>query len=95
ATRDASSDRLRICVSAGEALPEEVGRAFTARFGVEILDGVSSTEMLHQYVINLPGKVKYGTSGRPVPGYEVRLVDEAGRDVPDGEVGEMLVRGAT
>lgn len=95
ATKEASSDRLRICVSAGEALPEEVGKAFTARFGVEILDGVGSTEMLHQYVINQPGKVKYGTSGRPVPGYEVRLVDEAGRDVPDGEVGEMLVRGAT
>ncbi len=94
-TKENSSKRLRICVSAGEALPEEVGKAFTARFGVEILDGVGSTEMLHQYVINQPGKVKYGTSGKPVPGYEVRLVDEAGRDVADGEVGEMIVRGAT
>ena len=94
-TKEASSDRLRLCVSAGEALPEEVGRAFTARFGVEILDGVGSTEMLHQYVINQQGRVKYGTSGKPVPGYEVRLVDEAGRDVADGEVGEMIVRGTT
>jgi 4-hydroxybenzoate-CoA ligase len=95
ATKESSSDRLRLCVSAGEALPEEVGKAFTSRFGVEILDGVGSTEMLHQYVINLPGNVKYGTTGKPVPGYDVRLVDEAGNDVADGEVGEMIVRGTT
>ncbi|HEY1246735.1 MAG TPA: AMP-binding protein, partial [Hyphomicrobiaceae bacterium] len=63
------------------------------RFGVDILDGVGSTEMLHQYVCNSPGQVKYGTSGKPVPGYEIRLVDENGQDVPDGEVGEMLVKG--
>jgi 4-hydroxybenzoate-CoA ligase len=92
-TRENSSARLRICVSAGEALPGEVGKAFRARLGVDILDGVGSTEMLHQYVCNSPGALKYGTSGRPVPGYEIRLVDEQGRDVPDGEVGEMLVRG--
>lgn len=89
------SDRLRLCVSAGEALPEDVGKSFTAKFGVEILDGVGSTEMLHQYVINAPGAVRYGTSGRAVPGYEIRLVDESGRDVADGDVGEMLVRGST
>ncbi len=94
-SRENSSSRLRLCVSAGEALPAEVGRAFTQKFGVEILDGVGSTEMLHQYVINLPGQVKYGTTGKPVPGYDVRLVDEQGRDVPDGEVGEMVVRGST
>ncbi len=93
ATREASSERLRLCVSAGEALPAEVGKAFAARFGVDILDGVGSTEMLHQYVCNSPTALKYGTSGKPVPGYEVRLVDEHGRDVPDGEVGEMLVKG--
>ena len=91
--RENSSARLRVCVSAGEALPAEVGKAFVARFGVDILDGVGSTEMLHQYVCNSPGALKYGTSGRPVPGYEIRLVDEQGRDVPDGEVGEMLVKG--
>src|SRR5262249_16254749 len=56
-------------------------------------DGVGSTEMLHQYVCNSPGRVRYGTSGRPVPGYEVRLVDEHGAEVIDGEVGEMLVKG--
>jgi 4-hydroxybenzoate-CoA ligase len=87
------SRRLRLCVSAGEALPAEVGRAVAAKFGVDVLDGVGSTEMLHQYVCNSPGKVRYGTSGRPVPGYEIRLVDEQGRDVADGEIGEMLVKG--
>jgi 4-hydroxybenzoate-CoA ligase len=92
-TPENCSERLRLCVSAGEALPAEVGKAFKARFGVDVLDGVGSTEMLHQYVCNSPGEVKYGTSGKPVPGYEVRLVDEQGRDVPDGEVGELLVKG--
>jgi 4-hydroxybenzoate-CoA ligase len=92
-TRETSSQRLRLCVSAGEALPAEVGKAFRDKFGVDVLDGVGSTEMLHQYVCNSPGAVKYGTSGRPVQGYEVRLVDEHGREVPDGEVGEMLVKG--
>ncbi len=87
------SARLRVCVSAGEALPAEGGRAFRARFGVDLLDGVGSTEMLHQYVCNGPRTLRYGTSGRPVPGYEVRLVDEKGHDVADGEVGEMLVKG--
>jgi 4-hydroxybenzoate-CoA ligase len=92
-TPEHSSARLRICVSAGEALPAEVGKAFAAKFGVDILDGVGSTEMLHQYVCNSPGALKYGTSGRPVAGYEIRLVDEKGNAVPDGEVGEMLVKG--
>ncbi len=90
---EAGSPRLRLCVSAGEALPEPIGTAWTRRFGVEILDGVGSTEMLHIYVSNAPGDVRYGSSGRPVPGYAVRLADEAGADVADGEVGEMLVRG--
>jgi 4-hydroxybenzoate-CoA ligase len=90
-----SSDRLRQCVSAGEALPAEVGQAWRRRFGVDILDGVGSTEMLHIYVANRPGDVVYGTSGRPVPGYAIRLVDEAGADVAAGEVGEMLVEGPT
>ncbi|WP_315717132.1 MULTISPECIES: benzoate-CoA ligase family protein [unclassified Bradyrhizobium] len=82
---------LRICTSAGEALPESVGNAWKARFGVDILDGVGSTELLHIFLSNVPGDIKYGSSGRPVPGYQVRLVNEAGQDVPDGEVGEMLV----
>lgn len=95
ATPTNSSGRLRLCVSAGEALPAEVGKAWKARFGVDIIDGVGSTEMLHIYVSNRPDDVKYGTSGRPVGGYDIRLVDERGADVIDGEVGEMLVRGTT
>src|SRR4051794_40617995 len=83
--------RLRICTSAGEALPESVGKAWKGRFGVDILDGVGSTELLHIFLSNAPGGIKYGCSGRPVPGYRVRLVNEAGSDVPDGEVGELLV----
>src|SRR6187455_2324702 len=92
AVKDArAGNRLRICTSAGEALPESVGNAWKARFGVDILDGVGSTELLHIFLSNAPGDIKYGSSGRPVPGYEVRLVNEAGADVPDGEVGELLV----
>jgi 4-hydroxybenzoate-CoA ligase len=83
--------RLRICTSAGEALPESVGDSWKARFGVDILDGVGSTELLHIFLSNAPGDIKYGCSGRPVPGYKVRLVNESGTDVPDGEIGELLV----
>src|SRR5580704_10131262 len=83
--------RLRICTSAGEALPESVGNTWKSRFGVDILDGVGSTELLHIFLSNSPGDIKYGTSGRPVPGYKVRLVNEAGTEVPDGEVGDLLV----
>jgi 4-hydroxybenzoate-CoA ligase len=90
---DTGSKRLRLCVSAGEALPEHLGLSWKERFGVDIIDGIGSTEMLHIYVSNAPGDIKYGTTGRPVPGYEVRLVDERGGDVPDGEIGELLVRG--
>ena len=82
---------LRICTSAGEPLPESVGNAWKARFGVDILDGVGSTELLHIFLSNAPGDIKYGAAGRPVPGYEVRLVNESGGDVADGEIGEMLV----
>lgn len=94
-TPASSSQRLRWCVSAGEALPAEIGQSFKAKFGVDILDGVGSTEMLHIYVSNRPGEVKYGTSGKPVAGYEIRLVDEAGTGVGPGEIGEMLVKGPT
>jgi 4-hydroxybenzoate-CoA ligase len=83
--------RLRVCTSAGEALPESVGNHWRQRFGVDILDGVGSTELLHIFLSNAPGDVKYGTSGRPVPGYRVRLVDDSGAEVADGEVGELLV----
>jgi benzoate-CoA ligase family protein len=88
--------RLRRCVSAGEALPPEVGRRFTERYGVDILDGIGSTEMLHIFVSNRAGDVKYGTTGKPVPGYDVRLVDDDGSVVQTrGEMGELQVRGPT
>src|ERR1700731_2957493 len=73
--------RLRICTSAGEALPESVGNSWKARFGVDILDGVGSTDLLHIFLSNSPGDIKYGTSGRPVPGYKVRLGNKNGAGV--------------
>ncbi len=94
-TPDNGSKRLRWCVSAAEALPEHVGAEWKKRFGVDILDGIGSTEMLHIFISNQPGKLRYGTSGVPVPGYEARIVDEKGADVPDGELGELIVRGPT
>ncbi len=86
---------LRLCTSAGEPLPEEIGKSWTARFGVEIIDGIGSTEMLHIFVSNRPGAVKYGTTGVPVPGYRARIVGDDGRDVAAGELGELEVSGPT
>jgi len=86
---------LRRCVSAGEALPEGIGRRWTERLGVEILDGIGSTEMLHIFLSNRPGHVRYGTTGVPVLGYDVRLLDEDGKPVEDGELGELQVSGPT
>jgi benzoate-CoA ligase len=86
---------LRLCVSAGEALPEKIGTAWRDRTGVDIVDGIGSTELLHIFVSNRPHEVRYGTTGKVVPGYRVRLVDEAGNDVPPGEIGEMQVCGPT
>lgn len=87
------SPNLRLCTSAGEALPREVGEAWEQHMGAPIVDGVGSTEMLHIFLSNRPDDIVYGTSGTAVPGYDVRLVDEAGEDTADGEVGELLVRG--
>ena len=84
---------LRLCTSAGEALPREVGETWEKHINVGIVDGVGSTEMLHIFLSNRPGDIVYGTSGTAVPGYEVRLVDDSGAEVADGEVGELLVRG--
>jgi benzoate-CoA ligase len=86
---------LRRCVSAGEPLPADIGRRFKERTGVDILDGIGSTEMLHIFLSNRPEDVRYGTTGVPVPGYELRIVDEQGKDVKDGEPGELLIRGPT
>jgi 4-hydroxybenzoate-CoA ligase/benzoate-CoA ligase len=84
---------LRGCISAGEALPADISERWKARFGVDILDGLGSTEMLHIFLSNRVGDVRYGTSGKPVAGYQLRVVDDAGRDVAQGELGELLVNG--
>ena len=86
---------LRRCTSAGEALPPDVGRRWLEHTGVDILDGLGSTEMLHIFLSNRPGDVRYGTSGKPVPGYDIRLVDENGKPVAKGEIGELRVAGPT
>jgi benzoate-CoA ligase len=84
---------MRLASSAGEALPAEIGERFKAHFGVDIVDGIGSTEMLHIFLSNLPGKVRYGTTGWPVPGYEVQLRGDDGEPVPDGEPGDMYIAG--
>ena len=87
------SGRLRLCFSAGEPLPAHIGAAWKQRFGLDIVNGVGSTEMGHLFLTNLPKAVEYGTSGTPVHGYQLRLVDEEGCDVGDDEIGELLVNG--
>jgi 4-hydroxybenzoate-CoA ligase len=89
----AGSDRLRLCISAGEALPAHLGERWRAVVGVDVLDGIGSTEMLQTFLSNRPGDVRYGSTGKPVPGYEVKIVDESGRELPAEEVGELVVRG--
>jgi benzoate-CoA ligase len=84
---------LRLVSSAGEALPADVGKRFTAHFGTDIVDGIGSTEMLHIFMSNRPGNVRYGTTGWPVPGYEVALRGEDGEPVPDGEPGDLYIQG--
>ncbi len=86
---------LRICVSAGEALPAQIAKSFKDKTGIEILDGIGSTEMLHIFLSNRPGEFRHGTTGKAVPGYELRLVDEQGNDVKRGELGELLIKGPT
>jgi benzoate-CoA ligase len=84
---------LRVCASAGEALPAEIGQRWTAEYGCEILDGIGSTEMLHIFLSNRPGKVRYGTTGQPVPGYQLRIVGDDGRECGPGEIGELQISG--
>ena len=89
--RDLSS--LRLCLSAGEALPPELYRRWMETFGVEILDGIGSAETFHIYISNYPGQVVPGSLGRLVPGYEARIVDADGKDVPAGEAGTLWIKG--
>ncbi|MEA2976687.1 MAG: benzoate-CoA ligase, partial [Alphaproteobacteria bacterium] len=90
-----SEVKLRRCVSAGEALPADVGRRWSERYGADILDGLGSTEMLHIFLSLRADDVKYGTTGKPVPGYDIKLVGDDGAPVPRSEMGELLVRGPT
>ncbi len=84
---------VRCCVSAGETLPAEIFERWKRATGLEILDGIGSTEMLHIFISSRPGASKPGSCGSPVPGYDARIVDDAGEDVPAGEVGNLWVRG--
>jgi benzoate-CoA ligase len=84
---------LRLASSAGEALPADIGQRFQRHFGVDIVDGIGSTEMLHIFLSNRPGDVRYGTTGWPVPGYQIALRGEDGGAVPDGEPGDLFIQG--
>ena len=84
---------LRVCTSAGEALPAEIGHKWQTEYGVEILDGIGSTEMLHIFLSNQPGRVRYGTTGQAVPGYRLRLVNDDGQECAEGELGELQISG--
>jgi benzoate-CoA ligase len=95
--RESGSDfdlsTVRHAVSAGEALPATIFHRFKERFGVEILDAIGSTEALHMFIANRPGAVRPGSSGQILPGYEARIVDENGQNVPDGEIGSLMIKG--
>jgi benzoate-CoA ligase len=92
-TLDCSS--LRLCVSAGEALPAQLGEQWQRAFGIEVLDGIGSTEMLHMFMSNHEGEVRYGSSGRLLRDYDARFVDHEGNPTPAGDVGNLWVRGAS
>jgi len=93
AALDTSS--LRLSVSAGEALPAQLGAEWEQTFGVQVLDGIGSTEMLHMFMSNHDGEVRYGSSGKLLDGYEARLVDHEGAATEAGEVGNLWIRGAS
>jgi benzoate-CoA ligase len=88
-----SAVALRLASSAGEALPAELGERFKARMGVDVIDGIGSTEMLHIYLSNQPGRVRYGSTGWPVPGYLIELRGDDGAPVADGETGDLYIQG--
>lgn len=88
-----SLGRVRMCVSAGEPLPKPIFERWLKRFGVEILDGIGSTEILHIFISNRPGTAKAGSTGQVVPGYEAKIVDDQGRELPPGQVGTLMIKG--
>jgi benzoate-CoA ligase family protein len=97
ATKDADKrydlSSLRLCVSAGEALPDELYKRWRERYGVEIIDGIGTTEICHIFISNRPGATRPGATGQPVPGYEAIVVDDDARPVPQGEIGNLRVKG--
>lgn len=86
---------LRLGVSAGETLPEPVYRKWKAKYGIDLLDGIGSTEMLHIFVSNRPGEVKPGATGKPVPGYKAKIIDEAGNTLEPNTPGLLAIMGPT
>jgi benzoate-CoA ligase len=88
-----SLGRVRMCVSAGETLPRHIFLRWRERFGVEILDGIGSTEILHIYISNRPGQAKPGSTGQIVPGFEAKIVNDDGQELPIGQVGTLMIRG--
>lgn len=89
----AACSRLRLCVSGGELLPPAVYRQWLEVTGTEILDGVGTTELTHMFILNRPGAVVLGSCGKLIPGYEARFLDEDGKDVPEGEIGNLFIKG--
>ena len=86
---------LRLCVSAGESLPASIWQGWKERTGLDIIDGIGSTENFHIFISNRPGDIRPGSSGKPFPGYDVKIVDEDGKEVPQGQIGNLLVKGET
>jgi len=86
---------LRLCVSAGEALPAPIWQAWKEKTGLVIIDGIGSTENFHIFISNRPGDIRPGSSGKPFDGYELKIVDESGNEVQRGEIGNLLVKGET
>ncbi|MBN2123752.1 MAG: benzoate-CoA ligase family protein [Deltaproteobacteria bacterium] len=90
---DHAFSSVRLCISAGEALPSDLYYRWKERFGVDILDGIGSTEMAHIFLSNRPAEIRPGSTGKPVPGYELKIVDDEGREIPQGEIGTLMVKG--
>jgi len=88
-----SLGRVRLCVSAGEPLPKPIFERWLERFGVEILDGIGSTEALHIFISNRPGEARGGATGQIVPGYDAKIVDDIGYELPADNIGTLLIRG--
>ncbi|MCB0031619.1 MAG: benzoate-CoA ligase family protein [Anaerolineales bacterium] len=94
-TEEYDISSLRLCVSAGEALPAPIWHQWKERTDLDIIDGIGATEVYHIFISNSPDNIKPGASGRPVPGYEVRIIDEENNEVPQGEIGNLILRGET